>query len=114
MVVKSDNFNIHNEIAESGKTYSQLTDYSDVPKGQSHYRMCYFAANDLWRLRDERGSARDLWLVKDYLGDPVLNWQDSGSHLFADNPVWVDPVEQIVHFYLPGQECECGVRHDNT
>lgn len=108
----------HNEIAEAieaGKTYDQLTDYSDMPTHETHWRKCYFRAgrdNLKWRLRDERGGVASLWLVEGYVGRAPENWLDGGSHGFTDACCWVHPQTRIAHFFQPGEVCVCGSDHN--
>lgn len=56
----------------------------------SHYRICFRRAFGDWRTRNER--TNQLYHVKGYTPGGILNlnWQDGGSHIFHDGPIYLD------------------------
>jgi len=72
----------------------------------SHYRMCYRRAHQDYRLRDEipdSSGRQRLFHVRAYTGDLNGNWQDGGSHIFHDGPVYIDE-DLVAHLIDPDLE----------
>lgn len=62
---------------------------------ESHWRLCAAKEREEWRLRDERSG--ELVHVLGYRGLMDVNWDDSGTHIFCDQGVYVDS-DRIAHF----------------
>lgn len=56
----------------------------------SHWRACFRRSEGDWRTRNER--TNQLYHVAGYTpgGTLCLNWQDGGSHIFHDGPIYID------------------------
>ena len=78
----------------------------DTTLPDSHYRLCYRRAHNDWRVRDERKPFTDpeaLIFVAGYLGDLNGDWQDGGSHIFHNGPIYIDK-DNVAHFIDPDLE----------
>jgi len=69
--------------------YGGVSYEGDCLLPDSHWRTCFRRAKGDWRTRNERTG--DLFHVAGYTPGGILNlnWQDGGSHIFHDGPIYL-------------------------